>query len=85
MSGKVCELSSEHGTDSVVAACDNDGVAGSLFCVAWMKKAPPERFPAGLRRLCVRFRQSYLLLKSKNHQPSSHSKLTLRHPSGTWG
>ena len=24
-------------------------------------------------------------LKSKNHQPSSHSNITLRHPSGTCG
>jgi hypothetical protein len=24
-------------------------------------------------------------LKSRNHQPSSHSKVTFRQPSGTWG
>ena len=29
--------------------------------------------------------QCLLSLKSRNHQPSSHSKVTFRQPSGTWG
>ncbi len=29
--------------------------------------------------------QPYFELKSRNHQPSSHSRLTLRQPSGTCG
>ena len=56
-----------------------DGVSG-------FKQKNPRRIDSdGGRHWADIARASYFALKSKFHQPSSHFKVTFRHPKGTCG
>ncbi len=68
-----------------VWALSPSALDSSLSALRCHKKKPRSVIAPRLRSLRQVGLAGYLWLKSSIHQPSSHSKETLRQPSGTWG